>query len=220
MSHPLVTGPYPRPKKFKQYPAPPAGSLLVAQHKRDSFAVLVPPAKPGFWQSMGLGAYCMDRRRSGVYDDVHRAPSNNIMIEFTLQSSYVLELIPGREFAKSRTRPLDSTKSRLRPLDASGTLDINAVEAVRYYSAFADPIRLFRSRLRQRFNLLARSVSDAGELHDRVLQLHGSEEPQPGEIVPPPDGHEALPALHGMRVVLEQFNVIAKPRDFRDSNAA
>lgn len=182
MPTPLIIGPFDRPKRFQRYPAPPAGALLVARLGRKSFHVLIPPREAGFVQGMRLGVYYVVRRHSGLTEDTHYALTSDPEVEFTFKYSFTLQLTSATS-------------------DVCDKLKENAIDAVRYYSQHADPVLLFRARLRQRLNELARQHArpQIGELYDKVLGFQNG-------------GCEVLQAPSGMQVRLEHFNVSTQPR--------
>ena len=197
MTCPLIIGPYHPPKTFQRYPSAPAGALLVAHLRRNRFEVILPATEPGLLKALRLGVYYVVRRHSGINEDVHHALTRDIEVEFKFKYSFTLELSNEAQPKPNGRRTAGDVK------DASNALKENAIEAVRYYSEHADPVVLFRARLRQKLNELARAHSrpDIGELYDRVLGLKQS-------------GCKDFTETRGMKVCLEQFSVSVQPRGF------
>ena len=197
MPKPLIDGPFHPPKAFQRYPPAPAGAVLVAHLRRNQFEVLLPATELGILKTLRLGVYYVVRRHSGINEDVHHALTRDIEVEFKFKYSFSLELI-----ADATPKP----NGRRRPDAAEATctaLKNNAIEAVRYYSEHSDPVLLFRARLRQKLNELAREHSrpDIGDLYDRVLGLKET-------------GCTEFTETRGMKVCLEQFSVSVQPRGF------
>ena len=196
MPNPLIIGPFHPPKAFQRYPAAPAGAVLVVHLRRNRFEVVQPATEPGMLKALRMGVYYVVRRHSGINEDVHHALTRDIEVEFKFKYSFTLELSAEVPSPNGR-RAAGEVK------DAAISLRDNAIEAVRYYSEHADPVTLFRARLRQKLNEMAREHSrpDIGELYDRVLGLKES-------------GCGEFTETRGMKVCLEQFSVSVQPRGF------
>ncbi|MCB1027414.1 MAG: hypothetical protein KDB24_06590 [Microthrixaceae bacterium] len=212
MTVPLITGPHDYRGKAKFFPSPPPGSLLVAEHKRGGYEAVLPGERVGTWMARGLRRYYVVRRRSGLTTDEHVALGNDIMMQFRINYSFYIELL----------EPLTEAEGR-----NDDALREYAILAVRYYSEHADPVPLFRTRLRQRFTWLARrfSTPTTGRLYDAMQTIAVGDDPEP-EIASPgsPDDFDRriIPSMsqHGMRVRLEQYIASPSPRSFNDATVA
>ncbi|MEZ5380440.1 MAG: hypothetical protein R2754_01450 [Microthrixaceae bacterium] len=202
MPAPLITGPFESPGLRGRFPSPQPGSIIVAERRDGSYEAIVPGNRPKFFHALTLRNFYQVRLRSGIHEDVHLALAGDIMVQFRIQYSFTLQLDDQQPVTKS------------------------AIEAVRYYSRHADPVPLFRARIRQQLNRLARTVSTSGTglFYDAIGELAFS--PRVGKPdylhADPNDPHKKplvvkpVEPESGMRVCLEQYIVSPRPRKFND----
>lgn len=209
MSVALVTGPHEHNGKPKNYPSPPPGTILVAEHKRGGYETLIPAERMGGLRARGLRRFYVVHRRSGLNEDKHVAMGQDIMMQFRINYSFYIELLAPQHEDQGR---------------ADAALREHAISAVRYYSRHADPMPLFRSRLRQRFTWLARrfNTTSTGQFYDALQTIAVGDDPEPAVANPEdPDNFDRriIPAMsqHGMRVHLEQYLASPSPRRFDDA---
>ncbi len=211
---PLVNGPHDHRGKAKNYPSPPPGTVLVAEHNHGGYDAILPAERVGAWHARGLRRFYLVHRRSGLNEDEHLTLGNDILVQFRIRYSFYIELMePGTEHGRlaKRKEPADGRDAALRK---------HAVSAVRYYSEYADPMPLFRSRLRQRFTWLARrfNTNSTGQFYDAIQAIAVGQDPEPALAAPGDANSLIIPAMsqHGMRVRLEQYVVSPRPRRFDD----